>query len=468
MFSGLRIGFGLFVCLLCSTQLFAQDRAYTVIQDIRIEGNKRTKERVILRELTFKIGDTIRLEELPVVLKESEEWVLNTGMFNEGQVFLEGPAENGQVVVSVKEALYIFPTPVFELVDRNIKVWWVQHNRSFRRMRIGGEFIHTNLTGNRDRLKLQAKFGYSDQYTLSYTTPYLDKKQQVTMTFSGRYSRMREINYSNAGNTQFFYRDEDQFIYFRWNGYLGLNFRPKNHIQHSFGLEYNHNRIDPSVTDELNPNFFLDGRILQRFMTFHYNFNYQKVDVRPYPWTGLTFNLHVRKDGLGLHADRNSLYLLPDVAIYVPLGARFNTAFEVGGKFSIVRQRQPFNDYRALGFGRAYLYGYDLYVVDGLDMVYFRNRLRMRMVDFRVNFGKFMPIKSLRSMPVRLVGSINSSIGFVNDPYNDDYTSFHNRMLYGVGFGLDLVLFYDKVLRFEYSYNHLLENGLFLRLDLNI
>jgi len=468
MFSVLGKGVGLMICLCCSLALSAQDKGYTVIQDIRLEGNKHTRDRIILRELTFSIGDTISLDQLPKVLKESEEWVLNTGLFNEGKVFLEGPAEHGQVVVSVKEALYIFPTPVFELVDRNIKVWWIQHNRSFQRMRIGGDFVHTNLTGNGDRFKVQAKFGYSHQYTLEYTTPYLDKQQRIRLSLAGDFAKYREINYSNSGNIQFFHRNEERFVFFRWNALAALTYRPKNHTWHTFGLEYRNNRIDPSVASDLNPDFFLDGRIRQRYLSLFYRFEYQKVDVRPYPWSGFFFHAFVRKDGLGLHTDRNNLFLQPDLGIYVPLGKRFNTVFEAGGKFSLIRQRQPFNDYRALGFGKAYLYGYDLYVVDGLDMLYFRNRLRMRLVDFRVNFGKVMPIKSLRSMPVRLVGSLNSSVGFVHDPFNADFNTFGNQILYGLGVGLDIIFFYDKVLRFEYSYNHLFENGLFLRLDFNI
>jgi hypothetical protein len=35
-------------------------------------------------------------------------------------------------------------------------------------------------------------------------------------------------------------------------------------------------------------------------------------------------------------------------------------------------------------------------------------------------------------------------------------------MMYTAGFGLDIVTFYDFVFRFDYSFNQLGENGLFL------
>ncbi len=446
----------------------AQNSNVVVISQIRIEGNRHTKEKIILRELTFKVGDTIALQALPTVLKESEQWVMNTSLFNEGKVYLEGPAAEGKVVVSVKEALYIYPTPVFELVDRNIKVWWVQHNRSFQRMRIGGEFVHTNLTGNRDRLKLTGRFGYSQEYALEYSTPYLDKRQRLWMNVGGKFVQQREINYSNSGNIQFFYRDEDRFIFQSWRGYSSLTFRPKNEFWHQFGMQYTYNRIDSTVAEEINPNYFLGGRTLQRYLSLYYTYQFQRVDVRPYPWEGFSFNFHIRKDGVGIHPDRNNLFLKTDISVFLPIGKRFNAVFVTGGKLSIIRQQQPFNDNRALGFGNAFLYGYDLYVVDGLDMIYFRNRLRLHMLDFRVNFGKVMPIKSLRTMPVRLIGSLNSSLGFINDPHSEDFTAFNNQLLYGFGLGLDMVFFFDKVLRLEYSFNHLMEGGFFLRLDFNI
>ena len=43
-------------------------------------------------------------------------------------------------------------------------------------------------------------------------------------------------------------------------------------------------------------------------------------------------------------------------------------------------------------------------------------------------------------------------------------SSLENRMLYTTGAGVDLISFYDFVLRFEYSFNQLGENGIFLHI----
>ena len=41
-------------------------------------------------------------------------------------------------------------------------------------------------------------------------------------------------------------------------------------------------------------------------------------------------------------------------------------------------------------------------------------------------------------------------------------SKLNNRILYSGGFGIDILTLYDINLRFEYSFNQLSENGLFL------
>jgi hypothetical protein len=42
--------------------------------------------------------------------------------------------------------------------------------------------------------------------------------------------------------------------------------------------------------------------------------------------------------------------------------------------------------------------------------------------------------------------------------------SLVNKNLYSGGFGIDVVTFYDLILRFDYSFNQLGQNGLFLHI----
>jgi hypothetical protein len=55
-----------------------------VIQKIDIQGNKKTKTNIILRELTFKLGDTISLAALGDVLKFNRARLLGHNAFQLG------------------------------------------------------------------------------------------------------------------------------------------------------------------------------------------------------------------------------------------------------------------------------------------------------------------------------------------------------------------------------------------------
>ena len=135
---------------------------------------------------------------------------------------------------------------------------------------------------------------------------------------------------------------------------------------------------------------------------------------------------------------------------------------------SLIRQRQPYYDNRALGFGDDFLRGYEYYIIDGLDMAYLKANLRFQLLNKEINVGKWVFIKQFRRMPIKTYLSINNNFGFANDPFDNGENFLNERLLWGGGLGIDFVLYYDKVFRVEYSFNHLLENGLFLHLNLNI
>ena len=63
-----------------SAQLLGQDKH--IVAGIVVEGNKRTKERIILRELTFHEGDTLTTDVLYERVERSRQNLMNTALFN--------------------------------------------------------------------------------------------------------------------------------------------------------------------------------------------------------------------------------------------------------------------------------------------------------------------------------------------------------------------------------------------------
>ena len=57
---------------------------------------------------------------------------------------------------------------------------------------------------------------------------------------------------------------------------------------------------------------------------------------------------------------------------------------------------------------------------------------------------------------------IFNDFGFSSDNQHEQKNTLNNKLLWGRGVSLDYVTYYDKLLRIEFSINHLGEKGVFL------
>ena len=110
------------VVLCYSSLLFsgaiAQDRSPApagegpyLVRGVVVEGNKTTKERVVLRELVLQDGDSVpSAEQLYYLLERSRQNLMNTGLFNTASVTpLYIDQSTVLVEVSVNERWYLWP-----------------------------------------------------------------------------------------------------------------------------------------------------------------------------------------------------------------------------------------------------------------------------------------------------------------------------------------------------------------------
>jgi len=126
-----------------------------IVRNIIIEGNKRTRPDIILREIPFKSGDVYLLQDLVKKFEVTRQQLMNTALFHEAIVALKSfEGYNIDVLVQVKERWYIFPLPYFKPVDRNINQWLVEQKGSLKRVNYGGKLLYNNVTGRNDKLKL--------------------------------------------------------------------------------------------------------------------------------------------------------------------------------------------------------------------------------------------------------------------------------------------------------------------------
>ena len=105
------------------------------VDKVFIVGNRKTKEKIILREMHVKEGDALEREELIQQLEKDKGNILITRLFLSVYTnVIEVKPNVVDVIVRVSERWYLFPSPIFELADRNFNDWWVNHNRDLSRI----------------------------------------------------------------------------------------------------------------------------------------------------------------------------------------------------------------------------------------------------------------------------------------------------------------------------------------------
>lgn len=449
-------------------QISAQPN-FGVVDSIAVSGNDRTRAKIVLREMDITSGDTIYLNFLDDRLEWNRLQLMNTGLFSNAKIGITNwnPPDNKLTLkVDLKETWYLYPIPILELADRNFNVWWNEYKHRLNRLNYGLRLYHTNFTGRRDYLKFVVQLGYTHNYELKYTIPYLNKKQTWGLAFDANFKRNHEIQYTTRENKQQFYKDDEKYLLEQFESSLIFSYRPAFRIYHHFDFFYRQSRVDDQVVSELNPEFFLENKSLQRYFLLGYRFSYDSRNIRPYPTKGELFEFQIEKKGLGIFSDVNALMVRAKGTHYWEINKKLNLENVVEAATGLIRQRQPFNNSRALGFGKSLVRGYEYYVVDGLDYVLSRNSLRFEIFNKEVKFGKWMRFKAFQSLPIKAYLALNADAGYANNPFYSGENSLDNQLLVGGGPGLDLVFYYNMVFKINYSFNGLGEKGLFLHTEL--
>ena len=441
-----------------------------MIQEVYLVGHKKTRPRVVFREMTFGQGDRLAVADFEEEVLRSYNNLMNTGLFVSASITYDTaqlePDGRMAVIVNMRETWYIYPVPVFSLADRNFNVWWNEQERSLDRVNVGGKLTYYNFTGQRDRLKLGFTTGYTRSLQAGYGFPYLNRAGSIGLNINVNYLRRREQNYLTRANRQEFYADPDNFVYRNAAADVSLSYRRRIYISHEVALGWRRSEIADTIGKILNPEFFGGGRTQQKYFRIGYDFTNDRRDVRNYPWKGKYVSAGIAKEGLGIYGERDGLEVHADYRRYLPFGKRFSFNYGLAGKYSIIRTRQPFLENRAIGFGNNGLIGYQFYVVDGLDMLIWRVGLRRELFRTELDLGKLVFIDAFRYIPLRMMVNIQFNQGVANAPFVDGSNRLNNNLLTGMGAGIDVVLYYDMVGGIQYNRNHLGEGGVYLNLNL--
>lgn len=461
--------------ILFASQLFAANRTennfdaqkeYVIITNISISGNKITKQHIILRELLFENSDTIPVNKLEELIKKSEQNLKNTSLFNEVKIEAKNWAvDKITVYIELKERWYTWPNPIFNLSDRNFNEWWVNQNRNLNRIDYGIYFVRFNFRGRNETLKFHIQDGYTERFAITYDIPYLNKKQTTGITFFTSFSRNREVAYKTFENKQQFYKDPDKYIHKKFYSGIKYYFRKEIHNKHKMELAYFNNLVDDKIA-EINPDYFLNSKTHQQYITLNYEFTIDYRDIISYPLKGYYFESEIKKLGIGIFKDVDLWNVYLTYRKYFQLHKRIFAATGSSTEFYGFGKHH-YADIKALGY-RSYVRGYEYYVIDGQFYFLTKGCLKYELLpQKKANFRQF-PFEQFRTVPLSIYANLYADYSYVIDNYYYENNGLANTSLIGYGLGLDFVSFYDKILRIEYSINKLGEKGLYLHFSMPI
>jgi outer membrane protein assembly factor BamA len=430
------------------------------ISHINIAGNKKTKAYIILREFTFREGDSIDIAALYKNLTATRNLIYNTNLFS---IVTVAPyfksAFDVDINVSLIERWYIYPTPQFKLTDRNFNEWYKTYNADFSRVTYGVKFTHYNLSGRGDQLNAILLNGFTRSIALGYSAPSSNANLNEGFSFAASVVDAKSFPYKTDYNHKLLQYNSTTFVKSSFFGNVSYRVRKGFFSRHIYAIQYNHHAITDSIlADKYNPNYFNLSKSNTGFLDLVYNYQYINVDNINYPQQGKIISVFALKRGFGISGGVNMLALDFNIKSYHTHRHQIFSSFQLLTKLKLPF-KQCYINQRAHGYGDFYMNGLEYNVIDGVAAGISKLTFGKKIIAFKIPVP--FHIKAIPFVPFSFYAKSFGNLGFVYNkpPYQ---SRLNNKLLYSGGLGIDLLSLYDIKISVEYSFNQLGEKGLFL------
>lgn len=435
---------------------------YLVIDSIEIDGNRVTKRKIILRELSFAVGDTLRKLQIMNEIVKSKNNLNNTLLFNFVYMDFMPAGDKATVRISVVERWYIWPIPIFEIGERNLPAWL--RDPEFEKLNYGLQLNWNNFRGRRELLQFKARLGYKEQYALAYNKPNIDKDQQHGIRILLNGFRQQEEIYQTVNDKPVFFKDHGEHLSTSISPSIGYTYRPEFYLKHSFSVGFTSNYF---AEDSLRMQY--QGKSTNaplEFFSASYSLEYDNRDYVIYPLSGVFFRLDLQRRGLGIMPSFNY------GKNFVTLTAtRHNQIikrlyYENALKIRITKDEDlPYIFRQALGY-TTNIRGFEYYIVDGNSYFASANNLKFNIMPKKAFVLKPIPWEQFNQIHLSLYTNLFFDFGYVQGRhYNINGNNLPNQFLWSTGIGFDLLSYYDQVYRLEFTLNSLGQTGIYLHLE---
>lgn len=424
------------------------------IRAVVVDGNVRTKESIIERELGFT-------KDQPLVYSDSllGIWRMrleSTKLFNWVEITKNSIGDT--LNVHVVERWYIWVKPEGGFLDRNFSEWW--KNRDIQRLSIGATVYVNNILGQQGGFFIRQAKGFMAADGFGFQRPFLKYKNCNAWKFSLDNMRSRRAWINSENNKvvikeHWGIRQQEQLIgiaeykrrfEYKWQGV----------VRYKFARDYAAQDIEA-----LNPQYFIAplGVVNSQYEDWK-QYTHSLVlgcirDTRNqtnYPTKGSEW-----KAGVSGGLQRCNNIAKP----YGELDSKYRGFYTLGTHTSLAvlaQMRYRFGTLgyilqRQMGYGMEYVRGYEAFVFDGAGVALGKAAWRYQLLgDQRSLKLRFLP-SAYEKVPIQCWFNIFADVGRTLSPYQIDRNPMSNQTLMSVGTGIDLLCYYDALARFDCSYN---------------
>jgi len=450
---------------------------YIRFTEIKITGNKLTKDPMITRELDFKIGDSLGTispgkkfdfklkrfapgdsSELSLRLKYSRENIINTNLFLTVDLSIEQiDGMEYRLLVDVTERHYWWLFPVVKLNAPNFNEWL--RDPDISDVSMGLFFSHNNLFGKSHQSSLVGYVGKSYAVAWGYRIPWIGQGKKTGLTFGAAYQNLYTVEYGSLENKrQMLYKSNS----LQSATIFGvINMRP--------GL-YNYGTVKVigewiSISDSLyslDSNYLEKGKKSNMSLTIYADYAYDSRNSKSYPLAGTYLRLFVNKVGIGLVSkDVDYFFYGLDFHFYQKISQKFYVA-EMFKLENSAGENHPYYYQLNMTQKKDFVRGYDLYTLKGDQMYFFRSNFKYELVKpslKKVKEGQ--EDNKFKRLQYAFYLNAFADAGYCVNNFTEN-NPYNNKMLLSWGLGLDFVTYYNMVLRFEYAFTSIGSNGFFI------
>lgn len=392
-----------------------------VVDSILIVGNKITKDFVILKELTFSLGDTVTNEQLFY----NRERIFSLGLFNKVTIEKSNEDFTNIIIIEVEESWYIFPLPFVEVKERD-----------YKKLSYGAYLVYKNFRGRNETIFGTISFGYNPSYGITYINPNLSDEGNYFFRFSSSFSKKknRSIIAESDFGSEFDYKQIFTSLL------LGNRIDPFNKLFLTFSFNY-------LELEKLVPNYTASNQRIDRFPQLGIGYEFDDRDLLQFPRKGNYFYLGSNFHGLGINKVNHQSMKI-DFRYYSELFDNLFIKYRTSSRLTF-GDNVPQYDYSLIGTEEK-IRGNFFKRIEDRNLMTISTELYYPLIkEMQLDFS-FIPVipKQLLSYRVALYLQTFADYGSV---FKRNYKSTNS--LSGYGIGLSLLFLPYNVIRFELGFN---------------